>query len=566
VKTIVVVSIFSLAVLLLFMEVFFGPRAFLDANPYHYAPWRYYALEGDTDQKTYRTDALFTYFPRRVELTRSIRSGRIPLWNPYILAGTPFFADPQSRVVYPIALLLVAVDPVDAMAYDVAIHLVIAMLGMYLFLRSIRVNLWGSLLGGFGFGFSSFFCLRFGHPTFISTAAWIPFFFYGLEKARRSGPAATVMLAAFLAMGYLAGFPQVFVFGAGALLFYGLYTGLDTGPENRKREILRTGRILVIAGGLFLLLVAVHLIPFVELLRNSTGLGVDIEKMQEVYLARPVLLLRSFFPDLFGNPIEGTDWSGLTRDLMHPYNPEFAVYCGLGTLLAAVGAVGFIRRERRARAFLVILALTIGLATNETLIRLGYAVLPFLDVSRISRISVVSCLALSALGGMGVSLVTEKLGRPGRRRFLVVTAVFAGVVLAIGLYLAIAGDAFVGSYLAKARELPAHVWKHTHQEMRSPEIRRWAEGTGQEWVEYERRQVGRGIAFLIPALALLVLLARSKKGAGLLKTGLVVMPKATSSARYQAGSSKPKVLDFSKAVWVVTVCGGCGVSGTRMRM
>ena len=173
-KTIVVIVIFSLAVILLFSEVLFGPRAFLDANPYHFAPWRHYAREGDADQKTYRTDALFTYFQRRVELTRSIRSRRMPLWNPHILAGMPFFADPQSRTVYPIALALVAADPVDAMAYNVAIHLVIAMLGMYLFLRSIRVNLWGSLLGGFAFGFSSFFYLRFGPPTIISAAAWIP--------------------------------------------------------------------------------------------------------------------------------------------------------------------------------------------------------------------------------------------------------------------------------------------------------------------------------------------------------------------------------------------------------
>ncbi len=521
-KTSVVISIFVLAVMLLFGKVFFGPRAFLDANLYHYAPWRSYASGDDAAPKTYRTDALFTYLPRRVELTRSVRSGRIPLWNPYILGGMPFFADPQSRVAYPIALLLVAADPVDAMAYDVAIHLVIAMLGMYLFLRSIRVNLWGSLVGGFAFGFSSFFCLRFGHPTFISTAAWIPMCFYGLERARKSGPAGTVILAVFLAMGYLAGFPQVFVFGAGSLVFYALYTGLDTGTKGRKREALGTLRVLVIAGVLFVLLVAVQLIPFVELLRNSTGLGVDIEKMQEIYLARPVLLLRSFFPDLFGNPIEGTDWSGLTRDLTHPYNPEFAVYCGLGTLLAAAGAVAFVKQERRVRALLVMLVVTVGLATSEVLIKLGYAVLPFLTVSRISRISVVSCFALSALGGMGFSLVSEKLGGPGRRRFLVVAAVCAGVVLAVGLYLAVAGDAFVGAYLAKARALPGYVWKHTHQEMRSSEIRCWAEGTGREWVEYERHQVRRGIALLIPAIALLALLARSKRAAGLLKTGLVV--------------------------------------------
>jgi len=522
VKTAIILSIFALAVILLFSDVIFGPRVFLDANPYHYAPWSYYARGDDADQKTYRTDALFTYFPRRVELTRAVRSGRMPLWNPYILAGMPFFADPQSRAAYPIALLLSAVDPVDAMAYDVAIHLFIAMLGMYLFLRSIGTNLWGALLGGFAFGFSSFFYVRFGHPTFISTAAWIPFFFYGLERARRSGPPGTVMLAGFLAMGYLAGFPQVFIFGAGAMVFYALYTALDNGGGKRGRDLLRTGKIIAIASALVILIVAVQMIPFLELLRNSTGLGVDIEKMQEVYLARPVLLLRSFFPDLFGNPIEGTDWSGLTKDVTHPYNPEFAVYGGIGALLAAVAMITFIKRDGRARAFLILLAVTIGLATNELLIRLGYTVLPLLEVSRISRISAVSCLALSALAGMGLSRASGGLGRPEGRRLTIVAAVFGTLVLAVGLYIVIGGDSFIGDYLSRARDLPADMWKHTHQEMRSPEIRRWATTEGGEWVAYEREQVERGIAFLLPAVALLVLLARSKRAGGAIRTGLVV--------------------------------------------
>jgi hypothetical protein len=522
VKTLVVVSIFILAVILLFTEVFFGPRDFLDANPYHYDPWRSYAEAGDADHKTYRTDALFTYYPRRVELTRSIRSGRMPLWNPHILAGMPFFADPQSRAVYPIALLLVLVDQVDAMAYDVAIHLVIAMFGMYLFLRSIGANIWGSVLGGLAFGFSSFFYLRFGHPTFISAAAWIPFFFYGLERARKSRVVGTVMLAAFLAMGYLAGFPQVFVFGVGALVFYAVYTSLDVGRADRRRAVSATAFILLVAGILAFLVVAVQLVPFVELLRNSTGLGVEIEKMREIYLAPPILLLRSFFPSLFGNPIEGTDWSGLTRDLRHPYNPEFAVYCGLGALLAAAGAVVFVKRERHVRVFLIMVLVTVGLATSELLLKAGYAVVPLLDVSRVSRISIVSCFALSALGGLGLSMLTGKMSRQDRRRFLTGSGVIAGALLVVGLYVTVAGDSFVRPYLESARALPESVYKHTHQEMRSGEIRKWAQGTGREWVEYERHQVARGMAFLVPALGLLALLAYPGKKRESLKTALAV--------------------------------------------
>ena len=155
-RTAVIVSIFVLAIVLFLSGSFFGPRIFLDANPYHYEPWKQYGTEHERGNKTYRTDSFVTYLPRRLELTNSVRSGRFPLWNPYIFGGMPFFADPQTRVIYPLSLLLVPLDPARAMGYDVGIHLLIAMIGMYLFLRTIGVNTLGSLLGAFSYPFSLF--------------------------------------------------------------------------------------------------------------------------------------------------------------------------------------------------------------------------------------------------------------------------------------------------------------------------------------------------------------------------------------------------------------------------
>ncbi|MFC1800192.1 hypothetical protein ACFL2Z_04705, partial [Candidatus Eisenbacteria bacterium] len=126
-----------------------------------------------------------------------------------------FFADPQTRVLYPVELLLIPLDPATAMGLDVALHFLIAMIGMYLFLRSIRVSVMGSLLGALTYPMSSFFYVRLGHPTFIATAAWIPWFFYAFELARRNQWKGTLLLTGTLAMGYLAGFPQVLMFGVG---------------------------------------------------------------------------------------------------------------------------------------------------------------------------------------------------------------------------------------------------------------------------------------------------------------------------------------------------------------
>jgi len=524
-KSILVIGILLLAVVLFFADVLFGPRVFLDANQYHFEPWRHYASEGDLDHKTHRTDALFTYYPRKLHLHNAVLGGRFPLWNPEILFGMPFFADPQTRVLYPFELLLVPLDPVTAMGLDVALHFLIAMIGMYLFLRSISVSTMGSLLGALTYPLSSFFYVRLGHPTFIATAAWVPWFFYAFELARKSEWKGTLLLTGALAMGYLAGFPQVFMFGVGGLAVYALYISLDAERTARGRRILRNSRIIVVSGFLAILLVSVQLVPFAELTRNSTGLEVELDKMRTVFITPPLLLLRSFFPNLFGNPVEGTDWSDLTREAVHTYNPDFAIYCGLGILLAAVGGIAFAGREKRIRALLILCVLSIGVATSPHLITLGYMLLPPLRASKVSRVSVLGCFSLCAMAGIGFSMVSARLHSKGdanldsrlKRRFLLIVGTTVVVVLVVGLGLILSGESFLESFRAKAESLPAKTWLPTHAQQRSGQIKEWVETGSAGWLHYEHRQVRRGLLLVTLSGSILLLYAsfgRRRRGLG----------------------------------------------------
>ena len=53
----------------------------------------------------------------------AMRSGSIPLWNPYLYSGAPFLADNQAGVLYPINLLAFLVFP--NLSYQVMEGLVI---------------------------------------------------------------------------------------------------------------------------------------------------------------------------------------------------------------------------------------------------------------------------------------------------------------------------------------------------------------------------------------------------------------------------------------------------------
>ena len=56
-------------------------------------------------------DTATAFYPWYVFLGYSVRSGHIPVWNPYQFAGTPFAADPESGWAYLPAMLFFGIVP-----------------------------------------------------------------------------------------------------------------------------------------------------------------------------------------------------------------------------------------------------------------------------------------------------------------------------------------------------------------------------------------------------------------------------------------------------------------------
>ena len=504
-KTALILAIFALVVVGFFFDVLLGGKVLLTTRPSLFEPWRTYASEQELTGKTYRTDSMLTYLPRRTELSRSIASGRLPLWNPYILSGMPFFADPQSRVLYPLSLLLALFGAEKALGYDVALHFLLALIGMYLFLRAIDASRAGATLGAFAYGFSSFFATRMGHPTFVASAAWIPCFFYGFEVARRSERVGTLLLAAFLVMGYLAGFPQILVFGVAALVLYAVALAVDQTVCGPRRAGLAhaaaSARIIGVSGCLALLVVAVQLVPFREFLRNSEGLGISLEQMKSLYLSKPVLLVRALVPGLFGNPVEGTNWLPLIQHGIHPYNLGLVVYCGVGTLMIALGGLAFLGQSKHLRALLAILVLSVAIGTSGAVLGLVYRAIPFFRYSQIDRISVLACFALAALGGKGLSLFAVSPTRRYRLAFLA-TAGAVVVTLIAGLTVfAARGEGLVSSLKPLALSGGPYV------DAGAERVAAWSAGRLDLWVAYERGQIVHALVLAVVVFGLLLALA-----------------------------------------------------------
>ena len=83
-----------------------------------------------------------------------LRHGQLPFWNQYIFSGTPFMADFNAGAFYPLMGFFVALpDRAAWIATEVVLFSVIA-IGMYVFLRALKLSTVACVLGAATFAFA----------------------------------------------------------------------------------------------------------------------------------------------------------------------------------------------------------------------------------------------------------------------------------------------------------------------------------------------------------------------------------------------------------------------------
>jgi hypothetical protein len=293
-------------------------------------------------------DGIAQYYPWRHFYARSLRAGLLPLWNPHQFCGTPFLANMQSAVFYPFTLLFLVLPVSTAFAWSAALHLLLAGWFAYLLLRALGAGRFGSVLGGSVFALNGYFAAWMHLPTVLDTACWLPLVLLLLEKFLRRGQARFALGAGLaLALSFLAGHPQVFLYVALAAVVYLLARGLGLG----WRRLLRVGGGLALIAVVLLPLVSVQLLPTLELMRHSHRAPAAGLQGYAAYLRwtmPPSQLVTLLLPGYFGYPKDGS----YQREL--PF-AEYSIYCGLLPLLFALLALT--RRERLPWGFALAAAL-----------------------------------------------------------------------------------------------------------------------------------------------------------------------------------------------------------------
>ena len=187
------------------------------------------------EQFAYR-DAGHFYYPLYERVQQEWAKGRVPLWDARENSGMPLLGNPTAAVLYPGKLIYAALPyPWAARAYPIA-HVLLAMIGTFLLMRSWRTSQSGSLLAAMAYGFGAPILFQYCNIIFLVGAAWVPFGLWAIDGWLRTGRRLSMVgLAIVLSMQALGGDPEAaYVMG---LCAGGYAIGLTIARRRQDRRV-----------------------------------------------------------------------------------------------------------------------------------------------------------------------------------------------------------------------------------------------------------------------------------------------------------------------------------------
>ena len=341
------------------------------------------------------SDVVSLIFPMQTLGVDMLKKGEVPLWNPYILAGTPLLANLQSAPFSPTNLLYFVFDNISAWSFQIILQHFLAALFTYLLLRHWKVSKVASFFGGIIFAFSGFNIIWSQWDRHALIASFIPLIIlltdrWFLNAKAWEGILISVSFALFLFSGY----PQLALYLFLALFLLWIVRLGEI--RNLTLKTLLLGLFLVLGVGL----AAPQILPGAELLPLSQR---EFEPYPFDWAFLPWVKVITFFaPDFFGNHATENYWGP------QDYTSNTG-YVGIVAISLALAAFSLIRKNKEVRFAILLLVFSL-IFSFPTPIPIFLWKSGFLGLNAASahRALVLFNLAVAFLAGFGVDIFLRK--------------------------------------------------------------------------------------------------------------------------------------------------------------
>lgn len=299
------VWVLLLVVLLFFRKVFLGlipfPGDFVVGIYYPWLDYKWGFEAGVPVKNPILADIPSFIFPMQTFAVELLKQGVWPLWNPYILGGTPLLANFQSAPFSPTAIFYFIFNVLDAWTIQIIAQHYLAALFTYILLRHWNASKIASVFGGIVYAFSGFNMIWSGWNGHALGASYIPLILYFEDKiingrSKFSGLGLSIVFCLQIFSGY----PQTVIYTAVAsLLLWFLYCRKST---DFIYKTVKLGFYFLLGLGLS----AIQLLPSMELLGLSQWTA-EPHPFEWAFL--PFVKTITFIaPDFFGNHATGNYW------------------------------------------------------------------------------------------------------------------------------------------------------------------------------------------------------------------------------------------------------------------
>ncbi len=468
------ILILFIAPLVMFHQQTLGSRTLLPSeNLFQHLPYSAYrdvTRAPATPHNHLLSDLVLQNLQWKSFIRTQIAQGEIPLWNPHLFGGIPFFAAGQHSALYPLSIIYYVLPLSAAYGWFIVVNLWLAGAFMAGFLRALGINRAGAGLAGIVYQLSGFLIASAVFPMIVAAAVWLPLILWMIENIARGrslwifrGTALLWVVIGALAVGcnILAGHIELTIYTLLIAAYYAAFR-LIWATARRWRESGRFPTRWALSSSMWLAalpalgigLAALQLIPLYEFVGSNWRAERSSLETVLGYAHPPRDVLQFLLPNFYGSPAHHSyvdafsaelisdlsDAAGASRDFIYwgvKNYVEGALYVGvLPLLLALCGLVrGFWRRE--LAPYVILFGLLALIALSFMFGAPSYALLYRLPgINQLNspfRWVYALTLAIAALAGIGLHSLCAGRGRRRAALLLGLLALIAGLALLLGV-------------------------------------------------------------------------------------------------------------------------------------
>ena len=368
------------------------------------------------------TDPVRQQYPWRSLSVSLMREGKLPLWNPYEMAGVPLLGGVQAASLYPLNILFFIIPFHVGWTTLIILQPLLASFFLYLYLDHLKIKLLPRFLGSFTFAFGGFSIAWLEWGTVLHVGLWLPFILLCIDKIYLSATDKKKLflwqsgLLFSLVMAFLAGHLQTFFYLSMVAISYGVVRWIQHKPSRKTFFLFFIPLALGIA------------ITFLQWHHAFQLIGFSARDIDQVFWQKEGWFIpwqhaiQFIAPDFFGNPTTLNYWGVWNY-------AEFVGYVGIAPLIMALFAL-FFRHDKKTLFFGTLFFVSLIFEFPTTLAKIPYLWdIPFLSMAQPTRLLFITDFSLALLASFGFDHFLK------RKKEIIYPLLFLGILfLALWLF------------------------------------------------------------------------------------------------------------------------------------